>query len=237
VVRLLVTRPEPDAGRTAVALRARGHEVLVQPLLAVSFAPPPADVPTPAAIAVTSQNGVRALGLWPQAAGWRDIPVFAAGPATARALADLGFGQVQTGAHDAGSLADAIIAGLPKGAGPLVYPAARDRSGALAERLAALGYDVRAVEAYRADPATRLDPSVRAALAAGQIDGVLLYSRRTAMTLRDLAASEGLTESLTVPTYYVISDQVGALIKGIAPHIHVAVHPDEDSLLALLPSP
>ena len=75
------------------------------------------------------------------------------------------------------------------------------------------------------------------ALAAGQIDGVLLYSRRTAMTLRDLAASEGLTESLGIPAYYVISDQVGALIQGIAPHIHVAVHPDEDSLLALLPSP
>ena len=34
-MRLLVTRPEPDAARTAEALRARGHEVLVAPLLRV----------------------------------------------------------------------------------------------------------------------------------------------------------------------------------------------------------
>ena len=32
-MRLLVTRPEPDATRTAQALRARGHDVLVAPLL------------------------------------------------------------------------------------------------------------------------------------------------------------------------------------------------------------
>ena len=33
-MRLLVTRPEPDATRTAETLRARGHDVLVAPLLA-----------------------------------------------------------------------------------------------------------------------------------------------------------------------------------------------------------
>ena len=34
-MRLLITRPEPDATRTAQALRQRGHEVLVSPLLSV----------------------------------------------------------------------------------------------------------------------------------------------------------------------------------------------------------
>ena len=32
-MRLLVTRPEPDNERTAAALRAQGHEVLLAPLL------------------------------------------------------------------------------------------------------------------------------------------------------------------------------------------------------------
>ena len=31
-VRLLLTRPQPDAARTAVALRALGHEPIVAPL-------------------------------------------------------------------------------------------------------------------------------------------------------------------------------------------------------------
>jgi uroporphyrinogen-III synthase len=32
IVRLLLTRPEADAERTATALRARGHEVIVAPI-------------------------------------------------------------------------------------------------------------------------------------------------------------------------------------------------------------
>ena len=235
-MRLLVTRPEPDCTRTVATLRERGHHVLAQPLLSVSFMPPPAGLPTPAAIVVTSQNGVRALGRWPQAAHWRDIPVFAAGPATARTLADLGFRHVRAGAEDAGSLAEVVISGLSKDAGLLLYPAARDRSGLLAEQLAQSGYEVRTVEAYRAEPATRFDPAVRAGLAAGAIDGVLLYSRRTATTFRDLAVKEGLAESLVIPAYYVISDQVGAVMRDAARAVHVAAHPDEDSLLALIPS-
>jgi hypothetical protein len=57
------------------------------------------------------------------------------------------------------------------------------------------------------------------------------------MTFRDLAASEGLTESLAIPAYYVISDQVGAVITDIAPTIQVPAHPDEDSLMALISAP
>ena len=34
-MRLLVTRPEPDNERTAAALRALGHEVMLAPLLAI----------------------------------------------------------------------------------------------------------------------------------------------------------------------------------------------------------
>ena len=33
IVRLLVTRPDPDGARTATALRERGHEVTVAALL------------------------------------------------------------------------------------------------------------------------------------------------------------------------------------------------------------
>ena len=36
-MRLLVTRPEPDAARTAALLRARGHEVVLAPLLRIEL--------------------------------------------------------------------------------------------------------------------------------------------------------------------------------------------------------
>lgn len=233
-MRLLITRPEPDASNTAERLRALGHETLVQPLLTIAFAAPPADLPTPAAILITSQNAVRALGSWPQAKDWLRIPAFVAGPATARATAALGFTDVRGGARDSESLEGRVLEDLPPGGGALIYPAAPDRAGALAENLTGRGYDVRLVEAYHAVPAARFDEEVRAAIAAGRLDGVLLYSRRTAATFRDLVAADGLTDKVASVAFYVISEQVAEVLGAIPARFRVANHPDEDSLLRLI---
>jgi len=235
-MRLLVTRPQPDADRTAARLGALGHLALVQPVLTIAFNPPPADVERPGAILITSQNAVRALTNWPGTRDWQAVPVFAAGPATARALADAGFKDVRANASDSGSLADIVIETYPKTAGPLLYPAARDRAGALAGGLSAQGYDVRTVEAYRADPVTRFYPDVRDALVRGQIDGVLLYSGRTAKTLKAVAAAEGVSDSLARPEYFIISRHVAGIVADLGALLHVAERPDEDSLLALIPA-
>lgn len=231
-MRLLVTRPEPEATRTAERLRGLGHTALVQPLLTIAFYPPPRDVARPAALLITSQNGLRALAAWPWAADWLRVPIFVAGAATARAAAELGFSDVRLGATDAGSLAELVRHSMPKSSGPLIYPAARDRAGALTAGLLAIGYDVRTIEAYRAEVAARLDPAIREALASQAIDGVLLYSRRTAAAFRDLVAAAGIT--LRRATAYAISDQVGEVVGGLMP-VKVAASPDEDALLALIP--
>ena len=235
-MRLLVTRPQPDADRTAARLAVLGHEPLVQPLLTIAFNPPPVDIERPGAILITSQNAVKALTKWPQTRDWQAVPVFAAGPATARALAAAGFKDVRTGAGSSESLADIVIDTYPKNAGPLLYPAARDRAGALAGGLFARGYDVRTVEAYGADPVQRFDPDVRNMLVRGGIDGVLLYSGRTAKTLKALAAAEGVRDSLARPEYFVISRHVAGIMADLGARVHVAERSDEDSLLALIPA-
>ena len=235
-MRLLVTRPEPDAARTASRLAALGNEVLVQPLLVVSFNPPPAAMTTPAAIVVSSQNGVRAVAQWRQAITWREIPVFAAGPATARAMAALGFTDVHVGSGDSETLVDVIKRDLMRGSGPVLYPAARDRAGAVAGGLTTLGYDVRVVEAYRADPVDRFLPQVRNALTRGEIDGILLYSGRTARALLDLAAAEGIADTLKRPEYFVISRHVAGIVGALGARVRISDRPDEDSLLSLVPA-
>ncbi len=237
MMRLLVTRPEPDATRTAAALRELGHEVLTAPLLAVSFLPPPEAPPRPGAIVVTSQNGARALARWPRLGEWRDVTVFASGPATARALTALGFVDVRSGEGDGARLADTVKADLAKDAGRVLYPAARDRAKALERALTEAGYDLAVVEAYRAEGAVSLPEAVRAALAAGSLDGILLYSRRSASIFRGLAVAAGLGEALAIPAYFAISTQVVDALGGIGATIYVATKPDEDSLLALIPRP
>jgi len=234
-MRLLVTRPKDEADETAARLTALGHAVTVQPLLTIVLASPPVGIAPPAAILFTSGNAVRAAAMWPEAAGWRALPVFAVGAATAERAAAAGFIDVRQGEADAAALAGTIAAALSPNDGLLLYPAAGDRTGGLEQRLAALGFRVTVVEAYRAQPASALSGDVRSALARLAIDGVLLYSRRTAETFLRLAAEAQLADVIRRPEYFVLSEEIAAPLSSAGLSVKVAERPDEASLLALIP--
>jgi uroporphyrinogen-III synthase len=92
-MRLLVTRPEPDAARTAEVLRAQGHTVLVAPLMRTETIA--ADFGGPfAAVLLTSANAARALAAHPRKAELLALPAFAVGARSAEAARDTGFTQV-----------------------------------------------------------------------------------------------------------------------------------------------
>jgi uroporphyrinogen-III synthase len=233
-VRLLVTRPEPDAIETAARLAAMGHEVLLQPMLRVVFNEPPVGLPVPVALIATSRNGVRALADWPSAAGWRGMPLFVTGEGSARTARDLGFTDIRSGGADAAALAGRVLDDLGRGAGPIVYAAARDRTGALAGGLLVAGHDVRTVEAYRAEPVTTLDSGVEAALRAGRIDGILFFSERTATAFVAAAAAGGLVATLAGVVCYALSERVAGPLRGVSSRVRVADRPDFDGIAALL---
>ncbi len=233
-MRLLVTRPEPDAAETAARLKAMGHEPLSAPLLEIVLTPPPADVAAPAAIVFTSRNGVRALSTWPQGKGWRDRPVFATGHATAAAARAAGFTDVRPGNGDSADLANFFMEHVPRTLRPILYPAARDRTGALSSGLRANGFDVMTIESYRAEAIAGLDPATVAALGSGSIDGVLLYSRRTAEVFAGLAERYGFWPALRDTPLLVLSPRVAEPLRGQARSVLVAKHPNEDALFELL---
>jgi len=227
-----VLRPEPDASETAARLRALGHSVLVEPMLTVEFGPEPAGLPEPATVLFTSRNAVRALGRWRQAADWRDRPVFAVGKETAALARASGFRDVRVGGRDAVALADLVAGELSPARGTILYPAARDRTGDLEKLLSARGFSIGLVEAYRAVAAERLGEATAAALRNGEIDGVLVYSRRTAEAFCDLARSAGL-DHLPGIAVYAPSESVAEPLSALGPaEIHVAARPD--AMLALL---
>ena len=235
-MRLLVTRPEEDAAETAAELVALGHEALVQPIFAIAFAAAPAPVTKPGALAFTSRNGVRAFLRWPEAAGWRDLPVFAVGDATAALLHAEHFSDIHTAAGDAEALARLIAAELSPSAGALLYPAPREGAYDLAGVLAAKGFSIRRIEAYRTIAATSLDDSVRAALRDRRLDGALFFSRRTAAIFAELVRAADLGAALAGMTMFVLSEAVAGPLRGLGPgRIAVAGHPNRHSLFALLP--
>ncbi|NRG16891.1 uroporphyrinogen-III synthase [Rhizobiales bacterium] len=231
-MRLLVTRPEPQASKTAARLRALGHDAVVAPLLEVE-AIVNAEIPCSgiAAVAVTSARAIDAVLCRDEWKCLRDLPVFAVGEKSARAAKDAGAANVATGRGTVGDLA-ALIGGSGVGS-TVLYLAGRERSGDLGGKLAAFGIDCRTVEIYAANVASELPDDVSTGLETGGIDAVLVYSRRSAETF------ERLTNILKIRRNFKafsISKQAGEPLAGRF-EVITAREPNEEALFALLPPP
>jgi uroporphyrinogen-III synthase len=233
-MRLLVTRPEPDNARTAAALRAKGHEVVLAPLLHIE-AVADADLGAPpwAAILLTSANGARAVANHPRRADLIALPVLTVGRSSADAARAGGFTDVTSADGDADDLARLAARRFTGARQPLLYLAGEDRSG----ELAVPGLAVRTVVVYRAAKAEKFPPAVRTALEQGGIDGVLHFSRRSVESYLD--CSRDLGGSALKPVQYCLSARAAEPLRlAGATQIHVAPQPDEASLLALvMPKP
>src|SRR3954469_17596905 len=172
-MRLLVTRPEPDNARTAAALRANGHEVMLAPLLHIE-AVTNVDLGAPpwAAILLTSANGARAIADHPRRAELIALPVLTVGRSSADAARAAGFTDVTSADGDASDLARFAAQRFSGVRQPLLYLPGEDRSG----ELAVPGLAVRTVVVYRAAKAEQFPPLVRTRIEQGGIRGVLHFS-------------------------------------------------------------
>jgi uroporphyrinogen-III synthase len=237
-VRLIVTRPQDDAVRTAAALAVRGHAAVISPVLAIAPIADAAIGPGPwRAIAVTSANAVAAMRSHPRLAALQSYPVFAVGSRTADAARAAGFTQVTAAGGDLTDLVAVIARALPPGADPVLYLAGETRSGDLAAALAPHKVTTEMVVVYRAVPVSRLSASAAALLRAGEVDGVLHYSRRSAAAFLAAADGDGVTAALGTLRHFCLSEQVAEPLRaaGLAA-IAVAARPQENELLALLDS-
>jgi uroporphyrinogen-III synthase len=233
-VRLLLTRPEPDAQRTAAALRAQGHNVIIAPLLRIA---PMADAQIGAgpwaAILITSTNAASAVVAHARAAELRALEVFAVGRRSADTMAAAGFADVISADGNVSDLAR-LVAARMQPAAPLLYLAGEDRSGDLAGDLRTRGFAVETAIIYRAVAASNLPPEAADALAGG-IDGVLHFSRRSAEVFVEAARAAGVLESALQAVHFCLSAPIAELLaRAGAAHIRVAERPNEAVLLALI---
>jgi uroporphyrinogen-III synthase len=234
-LRILVTRPREDAAPLAAALEARGHEVLLEPLLAIA---PREDVDWPTghtqaqALLVTSANGLRAFARLDRR---RDLPVLAVGDASAAAARDFGFSSVASAAGDIGDLAALVAADLDPAGGPLLHPAAGKLAGDLQGLLAPRGFTVLRAVLYDALPATELSPACSRALAEGSIDAVTFFSPRSAAAFVRLIQGAGLTSACQAVAALCLSEAVAEQISELTwRRIAVAERPEMPALLARL---
>jgi uroporphyrinogen-III synthase len=236
-VRLLVTRPEPDGERTAAKLRACGHEVALVSLLRIESIHDAEIGSGPfAAVLMTSANAPSAMRSHERLPELRALPVFVVGRRTAEAARAAGFAKVTSADGNQRDLVRLVGTrfggGAPK---PLLYLAGEDRSGDLAVELAAIGLSVRTVVVYRAVAASGFPTGVSDALAAGQLDGVLHFSRRSAETFLRCAGTGGVLAPALKLTHYCLSAQIAEpLVAAGAVLVQVPSRPEETALIELV---
>jgi uroporphyrinogen-III synthase len=237
-LRLLVTRPEPEALRTAEVLRGLGHDVLVVPLLHfVSVANADLGEGPWTAVLMTSANAARAIARHPRLRDLLGLPVLAVGDRSAEAAREAGFETVASADGEAGDLARVAAAQLAGTAGRVIYLAGEDRAADLAGALAADGVAVHTVVVYRMVAAEVLPAEAAAALSSRRIDGVLHYSRRSAETYLRCVEAAGLSAEATMAAHYCLSAEIAApLVAAGAATVRIASRPNEKSLLALIGS-
>ena len=242
---ILVTRPHPDDAATAAALRAKGFEVMLAPML--RFEPVAFHDDGDArygAVIVTSANALR--GIAPHLEGSRlqgsrllKLPLFAVGEHTASAAHRAGFDNVIPANGDAASLRDSVLASVKakelKKASPLLYLAGADLARDLAGELDERGFTVVTRTTYRMIPVSSLPREACEAFAASGIEAVLHYSRRSARAFLDAARAGGVEISALAIPQCCISAAVASVVRDAgAAQVMAAASSDENALFEVL---
>jgi uroporphyrinogen-III synthase len=234
-LRLLVTRPDPDAARSAAALQNRGHQTLVAPLMQMAPTEARFGLGPWAGVLATSANALRAIAGHRKREELLGLILLTVGNRTAQAGREIGFRDVRSAdgdARDLAALAAKVFRGTTR---QVLYLAGEDQAADLAGMLGAGGFKVRTAITYKADPVKTFPDSVITALCEERIDGVLHYSRRAAETYEQCADVADIRRAAMLPVQYCLSRDIGAALQaGGARDLQVAEHPDETALFRLL---
>lgn len=193
-MKVLITRPQPDADNFAQDCRSAGLDPIVAPLMTVA---PRDDWETPvdaAALAFTSANGVRVFA---SASRVRSLVAFCVGEATADAAQAAGFSTVHAADGDVISLAETIAEHGRAFSGHIVHIAGARRAGDLIGLLRERGLNAHRIVAYETREAEILPEPAQGEIGSGRALAVALFSPRTAQLFLNLVAAANLAEALT----------------------------------------
>lgn len=231
-MRVLITRPRPDAVRLATALAVRGIESVLAPLTEIVFTPLPVPLDGVQAILITSANGARALAA---ATPRRDVRVLTVGRASAEAARNEGFAAVASADGDVHALAALARRTLERQAGALLHVSGADVAGDLAGMLAKDGFDARRLSLYEARVATVLPAEAAKALTERAVQGVTLFSPRGADSFVRLLREARLEREAAPLTAFCLSAAVARAASGLAwRSVAVAARPDQEALVDIV---
>lgn len=235
-MRVLVTRPQPSATRTATRLEALGHQPILLPMTVARHDPQAAFevlAGVHAAIAVTSAEALRAIASESDALKPHlDTPLFCVGAATAAAARDTGFTDTIIGGGTGADLAATILlADARSKVEPLLYLSGTPRAPDFENALRDAAITFKAVNVYTMEPIVREAGEIARLFSEAKPDAILFYSVETA---RHFFASDDVKSlDLLGIRMLCMSSRIAEAVPDSLSKA-VATRPDEQSLLDLL---
>jgi uroporphyrinogen-III synthase len=229
-MKVLITRSKVDAAPLVDLLAERNILSVVDPMIKVEFIPgSPLCLTGIQALLMTSANGVRAYCVRNSE---RETPLFAVGDATAREAISNGFNNISTARGDVSHLAKLVQTQLSKNCGALLHAAGTKTTGDLAGDLLKAGFEYRRDVLYNAVAAQFLRPDTILALINKEVQGVLLYSPRTAKIFSQCVVTDPGENTLSGVTAYCLSAAVADKARDLKwRSVVVAPRPTQSELI------
>jgi len=229
-MKVLITRSEPGASKTAELVRRRGAEPVIASMLRVEFADEiEVGLSRIHALLFTSPNGVRA---WLSGRSETDLPAFCVGDATAATATDAGFTKVRSAGGDANDLIALCEARLAPGRHRLLHVHGAHTAHDVASALQARGFEVDEAVIYEAVAEDVLPKKATQLIRRRELAVALFHSPRAAIAFTALVEDAGLSDYLNTVIAVTISEAAAnGLVRSDWAAVKVAETPNEADML------
>lgn len=232
-MRVLITRPEPDATIVARELTSRGHDPLIAPLVdIVEYQNNLPKAQRISAYVVTSRNGIRALS---RVTDYRKSLLYVVGSGTAEEAKANGYTKIIVGPGDASGLCKKICEELPPEEGLLIHISGRHLSYNICNELSSQGYDAERIILYDVKPKLELPYVAAKAFREKELDAILLFSPRIAQIFIELLCDADLQGNAIHFDVFCLSRNVAEIVARLNwRKVYISKAPNQISILSLL---
>ncbi len=234
-MRVLITRAEPAASRTAQKLEAFGHTPIVCPIFElVDLGGPDPDQNSTNYI-FTSANAVEVLLKRNWTPGDTSATAWCVGTKTETAAKVLGFQNTVVASGGGAKLAEKITNTKAVFEEPFIYPTTPDRSFNIQQALSASGIKVETVDIYRTAKVMSENSRIASFFSKSDRSAIMIYSERSASHLISLLKDIINPNDVNRASVISISKSAANMMLNYGwEGVYVSERPDEASMISRL---
>ena len=226
-----LTRPADDSAALADMLNARGVATIISPVMKLDLLSAPTITKNPSAILLTSRHAAFAI-----ADGWKYLPTYCVGDATAQAARAAGCSEVIAGSGEVLALLPVLAETFTRD-DMILYLSGEEVRFDLPALAASHQLTITREIVYRTVAETMLTDALKTALANKTVGSVSCFSPHTARIIGELLTTANLTNSAADLDFYALSLSVAEAAAGIPwKSIHACHLPTMDAMVDLIVS-